>query len=300
MIGLGLGTCQARPSRGAQSGIESVLRQRTERKIRKQLRSLRHHDPAFVSSLHKSELTGVPIDSGLRLAMLDPEAGWHRRGTAAKLLAISDGRAAVAGLLDLFFAQTEKTELWKTALTIEHSADRAAVPRLVDALHDANPDRRHAAARALGWLWPVSRRAARALVQALLDQSQPQPVREEAAESLAYSNYPPAIPALISVLDESDVGIRFWAVFALNGIGQRRGGADPRVIDALERMLPDKEVPPGNGWSVGREALAMLGGLDPQYQDKLDSETRHVLSDPNSSAEDWRWAEFYTPQKLTS
>lgn len=286
----------------------AALRNRIERKIRKRLRSIRHGDPVFVSTLHKYERSGMSIGSALRTAMLDPGAGWYRRGTAAKVLAIADGRGAVAGLLDLFFTQTDKIELWETALTIEHGTDRTAVPRLVDALYDANADRRQPAARALGWIRPTGSRAAKALVQALLDESQPQPVREEAAESLAYSHYPPAIPALISVLDESDVRIRFWAVFALGGIGQwqthaprgrgrGRARGDPRVIEALERMLPDEEVPPGNWWSVGKEALVMLGELEPRYQAKLDSETQRVLHDPDSSREDLRWAEFYSLQR---
>ncbi len=232
--------------------------------------------------------------------MLDPRAGWYRRGAAAKILELADARASVETLLDLFFTQTDKIELWETALTIEHVSDPAAVPRLVAALSDANPHRRHAAVRALGWIWPIGRQAAKALVQALLDTSQPQPVREEAAESLAYSHYAQAIPPLISVLGEPDVRIRFWAVFALGGIGQWQtygpvGRADPRVIGALEGMLADEEVPPGNWWSVGREALAMLGKLNPKYGAKLDSETQRVVNDPNSSPEDLRWAMGYTP-----
>jgi HEAT repeat protein len=194
--------------------------------------------------------------------VLDLSAGWYARGTATKELALADAHDAVASLLDLFFAQSDKIELWETALMIEHGGDHSAVPRLVDALYDANPDRRHAAARALGWIWPPSKRAAKALIRALLDKSQPQPVREEAAESLAYSHCAQAIPPLISVLGEPDVMIRFWAVFALGGIAQWRinkgGGADSRVIEALESRLSDQEVPPGNWWTVGREALASL------------------------------------------
>jgi HEAT repeat protein len=262
--------------------------------------------------LHQYQRSGIPIDLALRAMMRDPEAGGYRRGTAAKLLALADARASVGILLDLFFAQTDKIELWETALAIEHLADCAAVPRLVDALYDANPDRRHAAARALGWIWPVGRRAAKALIQALLDKSQPQPVREEAAESLAYSRSAEAVPPLISVLNEPDVRMRFWAVFALGGIGQwqtfapadagkwrERGGADLRVIEALERMLPDNEVQPGNWWSVGREALAMLGKLEPRYRAKLDHETERVLDDPNPSPEDLRWAQAYSRQRPT-
>jgi HEAT repeat protein len=212
------------------------------------------------------------------------------------MVALADARGAVVSLLDLFFSQTDKIDLWETALTIERLGDRAAVRPLVDALYDTNPSRRHGAARALGWIPAAGGRAAKALTRALSDPSQPQPVREEAAESLAYLRYAQAIPALISVLDEADVRMRFWAVFGLGGIAQWKrdgGGADPRVVAALERMLSDEEVAPGNWWSVGREALAMLGRFEPGYQARLDYETQRVLQDPKSSPEDMRWAEGY-------
>ena len=228
--------------------------------------------------------------------MLNPECGWYQRGTAAKMLALADKSSTLAALIGLFFSQTEKLELWETALTIEHNGDSNAVPALINALHDDNPHRRHAAARALGWIRPVTRRAAKALVLALDDKDQPQPVREEAAESLAYSHYPKAIEPLISALAESDVRMRFWATFALGGI--RRD--DPRVIQALEKMLHDDEVPPGNWWSVGREALAMLGDLVPDYRARLDEETQRVLSDPNPTPEDLRWAKGYAESNVSS
>jgi len=184
-------------------------------------------------------------------------------GNCRQIAFISRRHGTVAELLDLFYAQADQTELWQTALTIEHCGDPSAIPRLVDGLHDANPHHRHAAARALGWIQPVRRLAAKALTDALLDKSQPQPVREEAAESLAYSKYKEAIPALISVLDEPDVRIRFWAVFALGGIGRWYpvGRGKPRAIEALKRMLPDNEAPPGNWRPVGRH-LRCWGAWD--------------------------------------
>jgi HEAT repeat protein len=220
------------------------LRKRIERRIRKRLRYLSYKDEEFVFTLHKYERSGMPLVDALRKIMLDSKAGWYDRGTAARVLALTDAHGTIARLLNLFFTQTNQTELWETALTIEYAGDRAAVQPLVNALYDTNFHRRHAAARALGWIWPVGRQAARALIRALLDKSQPQPVREEAAESLAYSNYPQAVGPLVSVLDEPDVRMRFWAVFALGGIGQwqtykhrragrRERGADPRVIEAL-------------------------------------------------------------------
>jgi HEAT repeats len=235
----------------------------------------------------------MPLAEALRRVMLDPATGWYVRGFAARVMAIADARRAMADLMDLFSGQTEKIELWETALTIEHFGDRAAVGPLAEVLYDANLHRRHAAARALGWIPKAGGRAAKALIRALSDQSQPQPVREEAAESLAYLGYAAAIPALILILGEPDVRIRFWAVFALGGIGQRQTRRDPRLVAALEGMLSDEEVAPGNWWSVGREALAMLGHIDQKYGAQLDSETKRVLADPQSSPEDRRWAEGY-------
>ena len=159
-----------------------------ERRIRKQLRRLRPVGPELAANLKRQEESGIPLASALRRVALDTEAGWYVRGFAARILALSDARGTLASLLDLFFEQTDKIELWETALTIEHFGDRAAVRPLAEALYDANPDRRHAAARALGWIPKAGGRAAKALVRALSDQSQPQPVREEAAESLAYLN----------------------------------------------------------------------------------------------------------------
>ncbi len=239
--------------------------------------------------------------------MLDPAAWWLARGTAAKMLATADASHTILELLDLFFAQTEENDVWETALAVEHLGDSAAVPRLIHALHDDNPHRRRAAARALGWIWPVTKQAAKALVLALEDRTQPPPVREEAAESLAYSGYEKAIEPLILVLEESDVRMRFWAVFALGSIGQqqrfavdegKKNAINPRIIDALRKMLPDKEIPPGNWWSVGREALAMLGDLEREFRIEVQSEIERILSDGKAAPEDLRWAGAYSRTKV--
>ena len=247
--------------------------------------------PHFASILRRHEQSGVPFANALRQIMLDASVGWYSRAAAAKLLAIADAESVLRALLNLFHAETEKNNLWETALALETLGDRGAVGPLVHALYDANPDRRHAAARALGWIHDAGPRAAKALMRTLADHSQLQPVREEAAESLAYLHYAPSIPVLISALDEPDVRIRFWSTFALGKIGQWQRGADAQIISALERALPDEEVPPSNWWSVGKEALALLGQMEPKYSDHLRHETQRVLSDPHSSAEDLRWAQ---------
>jgi HEAT repeat protein len=134
-----------------------------------------------------------------------------------------------------------------------------------------------------------------ALIDALTDPSQPLAVRQEAAESLAYHDSTRAIPALIAALQDSEIGIRFWSVFALGSIRNRKTGrfTDGRVVPALEAMLHDHSTPPGNWWSIAREALAMLGNLDPpvpKYRDRVNLEIQRILADPNASTEDCRWA----------
>ena len=143
-----------------------------------------------------------------------------------------------------------------------------------------------------GWIRRPGRAAALALARCLVDSKQPQPAREEAAESLAYVDTRETIEPVIAVLRDPDVRIRFWAVFALGG----RGHQAARTVQALDAMLEDHEVPPGNWWSVGKEALAMLAGMQPSvadYGNRLAAERERILSNPNATAEDRRWAYSY-------
>ena len=229
--------------------------------------------------------------------MLDPAAGWYVRSAAGRILAIANDGKAASALVNQFFQQEERADLWETALTIENLDDATVLLPLIRALEDANLQRRHAAARALGWNRMSGSREARALVRILTDAAQPQFIRAEAAESLAYLYYVPSIPALISALSDPDADIRFWSVFALGSIGHGVHEADRHVVSALEARLADDAVPSGNWWSIAREALAMLGGMNPameQYQERLAREAQRVLDDPNSSRVDRRWAESHS------
>jgi hypothetical protein len=253
----------------------------------------------LVRTVQRFEREGLRLDHALRTIVSDPDAGWFQRGNAAGVLAIAESEGVSECLLQQFYSQQEKNELWETALTLEQLRDVRSVTRLIRALHDPNHHRRRAAARALGWIRPAGRRAATALINALMDVSQPAAVREEAAESLAYQGSSRAIPPLISVLMEPDVRIRFWAVFALGSIRNRHTfrHTDRSIVPALESMLADHAVPPGGWWSVAREALAMLGKLDPpeaRHVDQLAKEIERVMADPNASLEDRRWAESYS------
>ena len=254
---------------------------------------MRGYDRIYAVKVARLERRGLPLVEALRVVMLDPAEFHLGRAAIGRALSISGDDQAVQSLLKLFFEQTEKVDLYSTALTLESLNDRRAVRPLIHALlQDDNLHRRHAAARALGWISRPGRAAALALARCLADPMQPQPAREEAAESLAYVGTRETIEPVISVLRDPDVRIRFWAVFGLGG----RGHQDWRTVQALESMLEDHEVPPGNWWSVGKEALAMLAGMQPpvaDYEAKLKAETERVLSDSNATAEDRRWANAY-------
>jgi HEAT repeat protein len=232
------------------------------------------------------------IDSGLRSLAAD------------FLLRVNEHRVTVS-LLKQFFEQKRYEDLMETAMVVEDTGDLLVSEPMINALQDSNIDRRRAAARVLGWL-RVSGRAAtvhrnsavRALTNVVTDRKQPVAVREEAAESLAYLYSPSAIPALISVLDDPDVRIRFWAVFALGSIRNWRTGIqlDPTVVPALESKLEDNETPPGKWWPVGKEALAMLGHMNPaakDYKRRLEEEIDFVRRNPAASKEDIAWADDY-------
>jgi HEAT repeat protein len=231
------------------------------------------------------KLAGAPdVIAVLKHTLTDTTYGHFDRAAAGRLLGPD---IAVPELLRLFLAQEEQDELYVTALAIEGCANHTAIPPLIEALlNDPNPHRRHAAARALGWIRKSQRSAARALAQSLADPEQPHAAREEAAESLAYVGTRESVGAMVNATRDPDVRIRFWATFALGG----RVHNDPRAIQALESLLTDNEAPPGNWWSVGREALAMSGD-----QQRLAAEIAKVLADPSASAGDRRWAEFYSP-----
>ncbi len=178
----------------------------------------------------------------LHTILIRPGYGHLDEGQAGRLLSIAGDYRAVDALLDRFFSLTEKLDLYVTALRLERLNDRRAVRPLIQALlANENPHRRHAAARMLGWIHQPGRGAALALARCVADPAQPQPAREEAAESLAYVGTSETVDALISVLKDPDVRLRFWAVFGLGGCVK-----DARAFLALESMLDDPEVTPGN------------------------------------------------------
>ncbi len=194
-------------------------------------------------------------------------AAAHEEACSTRIVLIFRGRQSAnfsrswrwpscSGFAKALFLTYQEDDLYATALTPESLNDRRAVRPLIQALlEDGNPHRRHAAGRA--------RTAAPAPARCLMDPSDPQPARQEAAESLAYVGRRDTVEPLVSVLHDPDVWVRFWAVFGLG----RSCSAETQAVQALESMLDDDGIPPGNWWSVGKEALAMPGSMQPPVTD---------------------------------
>ena len=270
-----------------------MMRMKWQRRARKILRRMRGRETDLAKAVARLERQGRPFPGALRAVLLEPGQKHRHRATVAKLLSLGGDDSGVRYLLAQFFEQSDKDELYATGLALEQLNDRRAVPPFIDALlGDGNPHRRQAAARALGWIQNPGRPAARALAQSLMDMDQPQAVREEAAESLAYVGNAETLGPLISALRDADVRIRFWAVF---GLGRSCRG-DAGAIRELKSMLDDGAVPPGNWWSVGREAMAMLGTMEragTEHRLKFEAEWRGILGDLEANEEDRRWALHY-------
>ena len=271
------------------------MRLRWQRRLIKWLRTRHNRGSRLRASLTRLEQQGFRLEEALGAAVLDRSLVHQDRAAAAEFLSRIGDSGSVQSLITLFFEQTQKDDLFDTALTIEGLNDRRAIPHLIRGLlKDSNADRRRAAARALGWIHPSNGSAARALAECVCDVSQTLAVREEAAESLAYVGTYQTIDPLISVMRrDPEAGVRFWAVFGLGGSG--RGEA--RVEAALESMLTDTESPAGEWWPVGMEALAMLGAgrlSQNRYRALFIRELQRIQSDPDRATEgDRRWASFY-------
>jgi HEAT repeat protein len=214
------------------------------------------------------------------------------RGRAAKHLHDIGDKRGINFLLKEFFSLEELTDIYTAALALEESEDIAAVGPLIRALHDKNPHRRHAAARALGWIGQSPRRAGRALTAMLADHSQPQPAREEAAESLAYLDYAPSVPVLAKVVTESDPRMRFWACFALGSIRVER--CQNEIEATLLSLLSDEGEMP-TFYSVRLEALGMLG-LHFNHRELLQKELDRIDQDSSATKSERFWTGWVRPK----
>ncbi len=114
--------------------------------------------------------------------------------------------------------------------------------------------RRVAAAYALSFMHAP--RAPRVLLNIFRDESNSVQLRSQAAEGLGNHWYRTAFPDLIKGLKDRNASIRFWSIFALGQIGDRR------ALPYLKRIAKtDKAKVPG-WWSIRKEARDMIRSIE--------------------------------------
>lgn len=198
-------------------------------------------------------------------------------------------------LLDRFLRGTDEAEVEECGRDLAVRNDAADVPWLLAALRDPLEARRLGAVYALGFS-RRDRRAVVPLMNVLLDRTETAAVRGQAAECLGMLGQRRAIKALIRCSRDPSPDVRFWCVFGLGQItALRRKKLTHAGIRALEARLGDMAVPQATlgYWPIHFEALAMLGGLSARHAGALQQQLQHVLSDPVSAPQLWRWADFY-------
>jgi hypothetical protein len=98
--------------------------------------------------------------------------------------------------------------------------------------------------------------AARLRLEELLDDVTEDPdVRGHAAEALAYLRVKESIGPLLGNLDDENLGVRYWCVFALGQIG------DLDTIPALERLAKSTRGESYEGHSVATEISDAMSAI---------------------------------------
>ena len=174
------------------------------------------------------------------IEILDRDGLDGRRRIQSLATGAEDARA-----LGIVLTDAEHPRVRTTAASILAAmADPAALPALLSALFDPEPEVIAAAADAAGNSAAghdlpenLRRSLGERLLALLTTPDRPRPVRTAAAYALGLCRYAPAVTALIATLDDEDPMVRWNAVEALSHIG------GPEAAQAL-RQQADRERDP--------------------------------------------------------
>jgi HEAT repeat protein len=251
-----------------------------EFKLRKMIHEKTLECPEFATDLKRFRKRRLSVVDALKALLRETgERSGRSRAAAAEILSRSGGADVTRLLLQQLRLATTRADAFAIASLLARIPERHAFASLLKILASSDPDRSQAAAYHLSG----NTQAIPALISVVGDPDRPAQVRAEAAESLGCLGDPRAIAVLLFALEEESPKLRFWAVFALG----RFSKTDDRVQPGLRAVLTDRGVAPG-WWSVGQEAKAMLTECT-----LLQTEIQEILSNPNASDEDRRWAECY-------
>lgn len=136
---------------------------------------------------------------------------------------------------------------WEAAKSLGLIGSKRVIAPLIRALsQNRSSEKRAAAAYALGVLCDT--RATQPLIQTLLNENERPKVRAHAAEAIGYLRDNSAVAPLITALKSRSPELRFWSVFALGEIGDRR------ALPYLSRLARTDKAVLRKWGSVGNEA----------------------------------------------
>ncbi len=156
-------------------------------------------------------------------------------------------------------------------------APPAAIPLLIDALNDKNPEVRDEALDAIAPMGPSAKDAAPALIEALRSKEFSK-LRTKIVRVLGCIGpaAKAAVPDLLELLKEGDVDLRNWTMGALGGIGTSANAAVPEILKVAQ------------GKNKGDRCIAIraLGGIGPDAKDAVPTliealNTDNPDTDPN-------------------
>src|SRR3954471_17794718 len=231
------------------------MRERVKAKIWKRLRRLRGNDALLRSAVERKMKGGASLPEALQAIVLD-RGDPPQRAAAVGLLPPPLRRSCLLTLARHLAEDVEGDDFLPIANIFRFLNDPVGVAFFVTALTDANPQRRYAAAYALGLLRP-GKRVIDSLIRVVAHARELLSVGGVTAESL--NGYTDAVPALVSAVNDNAVDVRFWAVWALGAQSGKQ--LQQKLEPLLAAKLLDEAIYPGF-WSVGLEALAMLATWD--------------------------------------
>ena len=175
-----------------------------------------------------------------------------QRSTAAWIVGLV-GEVSLAKILSSVVLETrEEQVLWEITKTL--CKLHQGGPQFQEMLRNGPTlDHRKASAYALGHLGDSASTVA--LTQVLSSRDEPLDLRCRAAEALGYLRDPTSLSALLTAASDASAEVRFWSVFALGQLGDRR------AAPLLEMLVQDDHAIVEGWWSVSQEAAAALAEI---------------------------------------
>jgi len=207
--------------------------------------------------MKRKNYKGSTLDSNKLIAILRRRGAKQKRAEACWLLGKYREKKAIPVLLRALKDNAAEVR-WEAAKALAAISRSDSIEPLIQIMrHGKTANIREAAAYALSSMFSKrSKQAAQSLLSVLNDKKEKAIVRAQAAEGLGNLQYHPAFNSLMSALNDKNVEIRFWSVFALGKLGDLR--AVPKLRDMAQH---DSGALPRWG-SIKKEARDAISAIN--------------------------------------